>query len=419
MIKRYPRHFVNIAPGTWQVIFGLTKSQDNNGSYDIERFEENFARYTGSPYAVSVSSGRGGLFLALKALGLKKTEEVIVSAYNFPIVPLTIKKSGFTPVFVDVDPETYNLDTGSVKKYITPKTKAIIATHLFGQPCDIEELQKICEERGISLIEDCAHSSGAEYKGQRVGSFGDIGLFSFSLPKNMTCFGGGMLTIKRPEVRDNARKIQASFPEVKKSKVVKDVLTGYMTHFFLSPKIFSFFSYPFLRILDLFNVNITDTILNKELEKFYNKDSESLGGRLSSIQARAGLLQLSRIDEVNDRLRNNADFLSRHLRNISRIHLPRAMASSKGVFSYYRILIDNPDRLKRLLLREGVDSQRGNIINCSKLRFFRTKEKDGYPNAEMLSNRGLEIPNNYLMEEIDLLTVCNILKKLYGRGDLR
>ncbi len=330
-----------------------------------------------------------------------------------------IEKSGAIPVFVDVDPKTYNLDIDSIKRYITPKTKAIIATHLFGQPCDIDKLQKICDERDIRLIEDCAHSCGAEYKGKKVGSFGDIGLFSFSLPKNITCFGGGMLTIKRPEIRDNVRKIQASFPEGRKTKIVKGVLAGYMSHFFLSPKIFSFFSYPFLRILDLFNVDITDTILNKELEKFYNKDSESSGGRLSNIQAKAGLLQLSRIDEVNDRLRNNADFLSRHLKNISRIHLPRATALSKGVFSYYRILIDNPDRLKRLLLREGVDSQRGNIIDCSKLKFFRTKEKDGYPNAEMLSNRGLEIPNNYLMKETDLLTVCNILKKLDRKGDLR
>lgn len=413
MIKRYPRHFVNIAPGTWKILFDLIKPQANNGA-DIERFEKSFAKYIGAPHAIAVSSGRVALFLALKGLGLEEKDEVILSAYNFPIVPLMIKKCGLVAVFVDADIETYNIDIDSIRRHITHRTRAIIATHLFGQPCDIERLKEIAVEKNIRLIEDCAHSCGAEYKGQKVGSFGDTACFSFSMPKNITCFGGGMVTVKKAEIADNIRKCLSSFSSVTKSELIKSVLTAYIIYFLLSPHIFPFFSYPILRILDLFNFDLTKKVSDKELEIFYAQDPRRGVAKLNNIQARIGLLQLGRIEEVNNRLRKNASLISTQLGRIDGVHLPRSITSSKGIFSYYRILVDEPDRLKRLLLRKGIDSQRGNIIDCSRLKFFIPGQKDRCPNTEMLSNRGLEIPSNHLMRDADLLIICNILKQLVG-----
>ncbi|MFC1666687.1 DegT/DnrJ/EryC1/StrS family aminotransferase [Candidatus Omnitrophota bacterium] len=409
-MKSYPRHIVNMVPGAGRIIFGFNKSKTDY----VSRFEKEFAGYIGVPYAIAVSSGRTALYLALESLGLKQGDEVALSAYNFPIVPLVIKKMGFVPVFVDADLETYNMDMDSVEKSITPRTKAVIATHLFGQACDIRKLKKICIERGIRLIEDCAHCCGAEYGKQRLGSFGDIAYFSFSMPKNITCFGGGMIIIKDTDINEAIRKKINQFYPIPETKVFKGALITYIIHFLLSPRIFTFFSYPVLRFFDLLGFGPSDRVLDKELAAFLAKDLEKDVARLNNKQARVGLMQLDRIEKINNRLKRNADLIANHLKNTDKIQLPSQIASSRGIFSYYRILVDEPMMLKRLLLRNGVDSQKGNIIDCSKLDFFRIRNKDSFPNTRILSEKGLEIPSNYIMKDSDILNICSVIKRALG-----
>jgi perosamine synthetase len=149
---------------------------------DVKRFEEKFSAYIGVKNSIAVSNGTIALDLALKALDLTPGDEVISPAFTFIATSNSILYQGLKPVFSDVDPKTFNIDPESLSERITPKTKAIVGVHLYGQPFDLKAVQQICDDKDLILIEDCAQAHGAEWNGKKVGGFG--GLFSFYPTKN-------------------------------------------------------------------------------------------------------------------------------------------------------------------------------------------------------------------------------------------
>ncbi|MCX8084211.1 MAG: DegT/DnrJ/EryC1/StrS family aminotransferase [Calditerrivibrio sp.] len=162
---------------------------------NVKEFEEKAAAYLGCKYAVGVASGTDALHLALKAIGIKDGDEVITTPFTFIATAEAIVYCGGKPVFVDVDEETMNIDVQKIEEKITSKTKAIIPVHLFGNPCDMDKIIDISKKFGLKIIEDCAQSFGATYKGIQTGNIGDIGCFSFFPSKNLGCYGdGGMVT---------------------------------------------------------------------------------------------------------------------------------------------------------------------------------------------------------------------------------
>ncbi len=163
-------------------------------------FEEEWRTYHGVPYAYTASNCTVALHMAAQLCGLGTGDEVVTTPLTFISTNQAVLAQGATPVFVDVDPQTYNIDPECIVKAITPRTKALFVTHLGGQICDMDAIMEIAQAHNLLVVEDCAHTQGATYKGQYAGSFGDIGCFSFHAIKNMTTLGeGGMLTTKRDE----------------------------------------------------------------------------------------------------------------------------------------------------------------------------------------------------------------------------
>lgn len=158
----------------------------------INRFEAAFARYVGVKYAVATSSGTGALHLGLMALGLKPGDEVILADTNWIATVAPITYVGAKPVFVDIDPDTWCLDVAQVRQSIGPRTRAVIATHLYGNACDMDALRSLCSDTGLALIEDAAEALGTTWHGQMVGSMGAFGIFSFHGSKTITTGEGGM-----------------------------------------------------------------------------------------------------------------------------------------------------------------------------------------------------------------------------------
>lgn len=162
---------------------------------EVARFEEEFAAYCGAAYGVGVNSGTSALHLALLAAGVGPGDEVITVPYTFVATTAAIRYTGATPVFVDIDPRTYLIDVAQIEARITPRTKAILPVHLYGQPCDMDPLLDIARRHGLIVIEDAAQAHGAEYKGRRAGSMGHMAAFSFYPGKNLGAYGeGGMVT---------------------------------------------------------------------------------------------------------------------------------------------------------------------------------------------------------------------------------
>ncbi|MFN8347361.1 MAG: DegT/DnrJ/EryC1/StrS family aminotransferase [Spirosomataceae bacterium] len=166
----------------------------------VESFEQEFAAYCGSKYAVSCVNGSVSLRLALIACGVKPGDEVIVPPYTFIATASTVIEANCVPVFVDLDPDTYNISPQAIEAAITPRTKVIIPVHFGGQACDMDAIMDIAKRHNLRVIEDAAHAHGAEYKGRKLGSIGDVGSFSFQSSKNLTAGEGGIVVTDDDEL---------------------------------------------------------------------------------------------------------------------------------------------------------------------------------------------------------------------------
>ncbi len=177
---------------------------------EVAAFEREFAAYCGSAEAIGVNSGTSALHLALVAAGIGPGDEVITVPFTFVATVSAIVYAGATPVFVDIEPEYYMLDPARLEAAITPRTRAIVPVHLYGQPADMDPILEIARRRGVMVIEDAAQAHGAEYKGRRCGSFGEMGCFSFYPGKNLGAYGeGGAVVTSDPRLADRIRLLRS------------------------------------------------------------------------------------------------------------------------------------------------------------------------------------------------------------------
>jgi dTDP-4-amino-4,6-dideoxygalactose transaminase len=167
---------------------------------EVYRFEERFAEYQQCRYGIAAANGTAALEIILRALGVLPGDEVIVPDFTFIATATAVLQMGAIPVFVDVLPDTFNIDPARVEAAITPRTRAVIGVHWGGQPCDLDQLRLICDRHGIALVEDACQAHGAEWRGQRVGGLGAAGAFSFQGTKNLTCGEGGLIATNREDL---------------------------------------------------------------------------------------------------------------------------------------------------------------------------------------------------------------------------
>ena len=176
---------------------------------EVRSFEEAFARFVGAGAAIGVASGTAALHLALLACGIGPGDEVITTPFTFYATAEAIDQAGATPVFVDIAPDTYNLDPAKIEAAITPRTRAIVPVHLYGQSADMDAILPIARRHGLRVIEDAAQAHAAEHHGRRCGSLGDLACFSFYPSKNLGCYGdGGMVTGSDPALLARIRRLR-------------------------------------------------------------------------------------------------------------------------------------------------------------------------------------------------------------------
>ncbi|MDD5262685.1 MAG: DegT/DnrJ/EryC1/StrS family aminotransferase [Methylacidiphilales bacterium] len=176
---------------------------------EVDAFEKEFAAWNNSAHTIAVNSGTSALHLGLLLLGVAPGDEVITTPFTFASTSWAISYAGARPVYVDIEPETYNIDPSKIEAAITSKTKAILPVHLYGHPCELEPLQKIARKHKLGILEDAAQAHGAHYQGGKVGNFGECGAFSFYPTKNLGALGeGGMLTTSDPKMAERARALR-------------------------------------------------------------------------------------------------------------------------------------------------------------------------------------------------------------------
>ncbi|MDB6088772.1 MAG: Glutamine--scyllo-inositol transaminase [Gammaproteobacteria bacterium] len=203
-------------------IAGVLESCQFTLGSEVEKFEEEFAAYTGSTFAIGVNTGTSALHLALLAANVGPGDEVITVPFTFVATVAAIHYTGAKAVFVDIDPRTYTIDPAQIEAAVTSRTKAIIPVHLYGQPADMDPIMVTAKKRGLIVIEDACQAHGAEYKGKRVGSIGDFGCFSFYPGKNLGAYGeGGLVTTQKGEFNRIVRMLRDWGAERKYQHVLK------------------------------------------------------------------------------------------------------------------------------------------------------------------------------------------------------
>ena len=200
MLTAITRYGVRVPPHTDEIIERCTAKDEVTKGPLIQEFEHAFQSRHGSGTAIATSYGRMAFFHILRALDLPPGSEIVVPALTFWVIPELARQAGLRPVFADINPDTFTLDPDAFARAITPNTRAVVPTHLYGLPCDMDPIMSLARQHNIAVIEDCAHALGATYRGRPVGTFGDGALFSFQTIKPLNAFGGGMALVKDPEI---------------------------------------------------------------------------------------------------------------------------------------------------------------------------------------------------------------------------
>ena len=352
----------------------------------VEDFENAFADYCGVKYAVGVGNGSDALVMALKACGIKPGDEVITSAMSYIATAEAIAELGAIPVFADNTRDTYTMDPLEVKKKLTNKTKAIIPVHLYGQCVDMDSINEIAKANNLKVIEDAAQAAGAQYKGKRAGSLGDVGCISFFPTKNLGAAGdGGMI------VTDN----ESIYRQCKAFRVHGSGLDG-------------LYSYGIIHDME---VPADSVDFKDNLPKYYTFVN-GYNSRLDTLQAALLNVKLSYLDHWNKRRREIAKQYDEKIVNPD-IKKPTIAEYNTPIYYVYVIAVQRRDELRKHLESNGIKSGVYFPVPFHQQRVF---EKLGYktndfPNAEFVAEHTLVLPMfpELTQEEID--TVIDVVNQ--------
>ncbi len=309
---------------------------------NVREFEREMADYCGSRYAIGVGSGTDALTLALRGLNVGAGDEVITTPFTFIGTTEAICVVGAKPVFVDIDPHTYNIDVQQIEQAVTPRTKAILPVHLYGQPCEMDRIVEIAEWHGLDIVEDCAQAIGATHRGQQVGTFGKAGCFSFFPSKNLGCFGdGGMVVTDDPQVYERVEMLRRHGGKVK-----------------------------------------------------YHHTEIGLNSRLDELQAAILRVKLPHLDSWSAARRRCAYQYNQLLRGMSSVESPAEIPSVEAVYHQYTVQVENRDAVSSLLTQAGI----GNAVYYPVSLHLQEVHRNlnyrlgSFPHAEHASNRCLSLP---------------------------
>jgi len=327
------------------------------GKY-AQRFEEAFARFCNVSHCVGVGNGTDALYIALRALGIGAGDEVITVANSFIATSEAITMTGARPVFVDCDPATYNMDVNKIQPQLTPRTKAIVPVHLYGQPADMMSIMRIAKDNNLYVVEDAAQAHGAEIAGRRVGNFGHAACFSFYPGKNLGAYGdaGAIVT------NDNDLAVKCRM------------------------------------------------IANHGRIKKYDHDFEGINSRLDGIQAAILNVKLKYLEEWTERRRKVANLYNSYLDG-SNVITPVVLPKTRHVYHLYVVRVQSRDRIQAVLQEAGIATGIHYPIALPNLQAYKYlgKSPANFPTASKYSGEVLSLPMFPELDEAQIEYVCKNL----------
>ncbi len=335
----------------------------SNGKY-VNAFEHAFAEWLGVEHALSCCNGTVALHLPLLAIGIGPGDEVLVPSFTYIATANAVRYCGAKPVFVDCLPDTWNMDMEDAGRKVTPKTKAIIPVHLYGNPCDMDAVMSFAAERRLTVIEDAAECHGGLYKGKQVGSIGDFGCFSFFGNKIVTTGEGGMVTTNHPAYADLMRRLKGQG---------------------MSP------------------------------QKRFWFDMVGYNYRMTNIEAAIGLGQLERVDEHIAARKQVAQWYAEDLADMAGcVEVQKVTPGAESVWWMFSILLTgkakrNRDELAEILQEKGIETRP--LFYPMHIMPVYEDRNANCPVCEGIAARGLNLPTHALLSREDVAYICGAIKE--------
>lgn len=328
------------------------------GGEEVTKFEEAICDYFGIKYAVGVASGTDALYLALKACGIKEGDEVITTPFTFIATAESILRCGATPIFVDIDKDTLNINVRLIEKKLTHKTKAILPVHLYGESCDLIAIKNIANKYNLKVIEDCAQSFGATYIGRKIGTIGNAGILSFFPSKVLGCYGdGGMVITNEKNIADTVRMIA-----------------------------------------------------NHGSQKKYYHEQHGLNSRLDSLQAAILRVKLSHVEDWIQKRRDNATLYNKLL-NQECVTLLNYGKLNGNCYNYYTVRTKRRSQLHNTLIEQGIQSTVYYPLSLHQQPVFKELKQFGLLNSEKAQAEVLSLPMYPELKNTEIERICEIINK--------
>jgi dTDP-4-amino-4,6-dideoxygalactose transaminase len=349
---------VSYSKSTRQKILKVLKSGKLAQGELVSKFEREFAEYLDSDYAVAVNSGTSALHLSLLGLGVGPGDEVIVPAFTFAATANVVALVGAKAVFVDVDLNTFNINPGEIESKVTARTKAIIVVHLYGLPCEMKSIVKIAKDHQLFLIEDCAQACGSRFEGKLVGTFGDVGCFSFYATKNLSTGEGGMVTVKDPKVQ---------------------------------------------KMIQLYR--------NQGMIVRYQHEIPGFNNRMQEISAVLGMAELKSLEQRNRKRISNAEFYLSNLPLCDAVQLPKIYSNFYHTFHQFTLRVNSKSR-HSLIDHLNANRIQAKVYYPTPVYRLKAFNEDLFlPNAELLSQTVISIPVHSYLNKYELRYIVKIIKE--------
>jgi perosamine synthetase len=407
MLTAVSRYGARVHPTSQQIVAACRERGEFIRGPQVAAFEQAFGARLGMNHAIGASYGRTAFYFILEALQIPRGSEIILPALTFWVVPELARAAGLRVRFADVDPATFCMDPAALKRAITDQTRAVVPTHLFGLPCDMDAILDLAGRHNLAVIEDCAHALGATYRGRPVGTFGDGALFSFQTLQPLNCYGGGMAVVRDAAVAARVRSRVEALPWPHEKRIANRLLAGRLLRAFTRPRVFTFTGFPVYWVASFTGAR-PDTLLRERIRPLTPLPDDYLE-RFSNVQAALGLAGLDLLDGWTAATRSHAHALSVALGGIPGVQAPAEPAECTHV--YYQYCLEAPKRAKlvRWCMRRGVDVEMRHVDVCPQLDLF-AAERVPAPGAERAA-RAIQVPVHATLTDRQMRRVTGVVRR--------
>jgi len=369
---------------------------------DCDRLERHIETLVGVNHAICMPQARVGIYLAIRA-AVEQGQEIILSPNTIADVINMVVSAGAIPVFCDIDPRTGNLDPELVEELISDRTGAVMTTHLYGLISPINRLKEICDKHGLVLIEDSAQAFGARLDGRYAGAFGDFGVYSFGMAKNVTAFFGGMVLVKDDAAATIIRKQIAEFGWMTKKTLGKKIISCLIKDTATMNGVFSQILFPIFKVAYQKDIKSMTKYMETELDLSLKTEfPERYKVRMTPLQARLILKKLDRLQSDYEHRLACARLYNEGLKNLPQLGLPPMLEDGSHVYNYYPIQHPERVKLRAFMMQNRRDAALQHIKNTADLPAFRQWYRD-CPNCRKWAQETIMLPNysKYRLSEVE------------------